>query len=106
MIIWAILCCVSSKQTQDTSSENCSLTPTYEEWAYGFFRGKCQSCHASNTTERYGAPEHITFDNYEQIQIWIEAIEQTVLINQTMPPSGGITDEETILLQQWLSCPY
>ena len=106
MILLTILGCGTVKNTQDTNTEDCSIAPSYEDWAYGFFRGKCQSCHASSAPERYGAPEEVTFDNYEQIQQWLPAIEQSVLENETMPPSGGVTEEEKILLTHWLACPY
>jgi len=93
-------------ETQETGVLDCDNAPTYTDWASGFFRGKCQACHASTTIDRHEAPENITFDNYEQIKAWLPSIELSVLENNTMPPSGGVTDEEEILLSQWLDCPY
>jgi len=104
MILWLLLSCKSV--VVDSAYDSCSTTPTYSEWAQGFFRGKCQSCHASTTPDRRGAPEDVTFDTYDDIIPWLDAIERTIFTTESMPPSGGITEEERILLAQWLDCPH
>ena len=103
-LLWA---CASGK-ANDTSSIVCTSSdvPSYQEWTNGFLLSKCQPCHASTTTNRYGAPEQVTFDTYEQVDTWIESIARTVLEEETMPPSGGVTDEERALLELWLDCPH
>ena len=104
MILSIFLGCLFSKNKD--SAIDCNEAPTYTEWAHGFFRGKCQSCHASTAPNRHGAPDHVTFDTYQQIEPWLDAIEWTVFEQSSMPPSGGVTEEEAILLMQWLACPY
>ena len=103
-MIWFLLSCATNLPEQDSGA--CLSLPTYEDWAQGFFKGKCQSCHASTTPNRHGAPENVIFDTYPDIEPWISAIEQSVLVQETMPPSGGVTEEERILLSQWLACPH
>ena len=65
---------------------------------------KCQSCHHSNSPNRNGAPENVSFDTQSMTDEWIDAIHRTVITQQSMPPSGGITNEELILLEQWIEC--
>ena len=106
LLLWA---CGAGGQTEtDTSTSLCTdpSVPSYEEWTQGFLMSKCQSCHASTAANRYGAPEPVTFDTYEQVDNWRSSIARTVLDEQSMPPSGGVTDEERILLELWLHCSH
>ena len=100
--------CGPDLQATDTSSAICTTpnVPSYEEWTQGFLMSKCQSCHASTTANRYGAPDQVIFDTYEQVERWRESIARTVLKEESMPPSGGVTDEERVLLDLWLQCPH
>lgn len=82
----------------------CDDPPLYKDWVEGFLKGKCQPCHAANTPNRYGAPENVYFDSEEASLFWIEAIERTTLEWESMPPSGGVTDDEKELLKLWLDC--
>ena len=78
--------------------------PSYQEWTEGFLMGKCQSCHAVHSPNRYGAPENVFFDSEEASIYWLSSIERTVLNAETMPPSGGVTEEEKELLRRWIEC--
>lgn len=82
----------------------CDNPPSYEEWTEGFLKGKCQPCHAANSPNRYGAPENIFFDSEEASLYWISSIERTTLERETMPPSGGVTEDEKELLRRWIDC--
>ena len=86
------------------SGVDCSSPPTYNSWTQGFLDGKCQSCHASTAPDRHGAPPNVAFDNRTLALEWQERIAATILEEGSMPPSGGITDEEMILLEQWIEC--
>lgn len=80
------------------------LDVTWEGWAAGFMLSQCQPCHASETPNRYGAPVSVSFDTLEDCRAQAGAIEDAVLTRASMPPAGGITDDERALLARWLDC--
>jgi uncharacterized membrane protein len=80
------------------------LDVTWDGWAAGFMLSQCQPCHASETPNRYGAPASVTFDSLEDCREQAGAIEDAVLTRASMPPAGGITDDERALLARWLDC--
>ena len=82
----------------------CTDGPTYDGFTKGFLIGKCQPCHGSNTPNRFGAPENVHFDTRDKAVDQADAIRRTVLEAQSMPPSGGVTEDEQILLEAWLDC--
>ena len=81
---------------------------TWSSWGDGFVRTQCQGCHASTTPDRFGAPEASTFDSVEDVCEQRDRIQARVLDDETMPPAGGLTDDDKLLLQMWLDCwlPY
>ena len=48
---------------------DCSEAPmvTWNSFGKGFFVQSCQGCHYSEAPYRYGAPEHIIFDDVEDV---------------------------------------
>ncbi len=98
--IWLGLGCGAGKDT----GIDCTNPPTYTTWTQGFLDGKCQSCHATTAENRHGAPPNVAFDTETMTNEWKDRIEATILNKESMPPSGGITLEERILLEQWLEC--
>ncbi len=84
---------------------DCRQPPTYNSWVRGFLEGKCQSCHASTAPNRHGAPPNVFFDSEMAAEEWRERIYATIFEEGSMPPSGGVTQDERILLEQWLDCP-
>ena len=101
MIIWMLLACSEPNDT----AEACIDAPTYDEWTKGFMSSKCQSCHATTARDRYSAPEEIYFDTYEDVFHSRDLIRSSVLDRRSMPPSGGVLEDELTLLEQWLDCP-
>lgn len=77
---------------------------TWENFGNGFVNERCQSCHASTSLTRYGAPESVTFDTKEETLALQDRVLDRVLDQQTMPPEGGITDDDLGLLELWLVC--
>ena len=75
----------------------------YENFGAGFMTEHCQGCHAEGAADREGAPVEITFDNVASIlehrEIIIYEIEE-----QTMPPVGGIPQEERSAAVEWMTC--
>ena len=81
-----------------------SVSATYENFGEGFLLTHCQGCHASTAPNRFGAPEAVTFDSTVEVEEWREAIYRVVLTDETMPPAGGITEDEQTLTEIWLEC--
>ena len=95
IILWLLAC---------KEEVSCPDTPTYENWAEGFFISKCQPCHAPEAREVFGAPA-IEMNTHEEILDILDVIQNSVLDNERMPPGGGLSDDDRILLQSWLDCP-
>ena len=100
-MIFCLLACAGAND-----SAMCHEAPTYDAWTKGFLKSKCQGCHAETAPDRFGAPEGIYFDTYDATVQRIELIRSSILERETMPPAGGVTDDEKLLLQWWLDCPY
>jgi len=71
----------------------------------GFIVQNCNGCHHSSTPHRYGAPEHAIFDTAEEVwsrkgMVLATAGGET----PTMPPNGGTTDSDRLMLAIWLTC--
>jgi len=88
------------------ADEFCTDAPvvTYENWGEGFMVERCQSCHASGSVERNGAPAEISFDTHDAIVAQTDRILARALDVGDMPPSGGVTEDDLYLLEVWLSC--
>lgn len=91
------------------TGEPCVAAPaqTWDNFGQGFMIEACQGCHASTATQRYGAPQDVTFDS--AAQVWAHA--GRVLARAaptdgppTMPPAGGTTEEDRARLRWWLTC--
>lgn len=102
-MIWILLMSCAASEVAD-SGPCAQPTVTWDSFGQGFLITHCQGCHASTSPQRYGAPEGIYFDTHEQAEALQSAIERTVLTAETMPPAGGLNDEERELLGEWLAC--
>lgn len=91
----------------DTAAAFCDGAPTlaYTNFGEGFLRENCQGCHASTTPERYGAPDHVTFDTVEEAWTWSARIlVRSTGESPTMPPQGGVSADDRTRLLWWLRC--
>ena len=104
-LLLLVACAGGVDSASAAADTDAAVTVTYADWTRGFLTGKCQPCHAATAPERHGAPEGVTFDTYEDALALAGRIEATVLEAGTMPPSGGVTEEEAILLAAWLADP-
>lgn len=94
------------------NNDDCASAPvtTYANFGRAFLTSSCQSCHASNAPERFGAPVGVVFDTEQDAILQKEAILSTVFALEqnnnasVMPPGGGIRDEDKTRLQIWLRC--
>ena len=95
MMIWLILGC-------SVQQEECSPL-YYENFGAGFLTEHCQGCHGRETSEREGAPANIVFDQKEDVLEHLALI-QKEMEEDTMPPAGGLTDQEYEAFIEWLGC--
>lgn len=77
---------------------------TWENYGHGFVLERCQSCHASTSDNRYGAPEGVSFDTKEEALAQADRILARVVDDETMPPSGGVDADDLELVEIWLTC--
>lgn len=101
MILLLLLSCASDA---DDTGVCAQPTVTWESFGQGFLITHCQGCHASTSPQRYDAPEGISFDTQEQAAALESSIARTVLEQESMPPAGGLNEDERALLQAWLDC--
>lgn len=93
--------------TDDTGAGWCEDQPTvtYNNFGASFMKESCQGCHASTAPERYGAPESVTFDTVEQCWGWSSRIlARSTGADPSMPPAGGVHEDDRLLLEIWLRC--
>jgi uncharacterized membrane protein len=79
----------------------------YDNFGAPFVINWCRGCHSSAVPPamRQKAPIDANFDNLDQVRTWGEHI--TVRAAGTMPnmpPAGGPSHEERLLLAEWLAC--
>jgi len=106
-MFWFLFWWSCAGKLQDTGWENCEQAPivNYENFGQAFLTHNCQSCHASTTENRYGAPENVIFDTKENVSDWHTRIYETTIGKQlSMPPAGTLNDEDQVMLYWWLVC--
>lgn len=101
------LACEDAGDDSGAADPLCQDAPvvTWEYWGQGFLTESCQSCHAATAVDRNGAPTSITFDTEAQVWSHRAAILQTATGEApTMPPRGGLSQDDRDLLEIWLRC--
>lgn len=91
----------------DDEPELCQDAPvvTYVSFGQDFLRENCQSCHASTSAERNGAPTEVFFDTEEDALGWADRIlDRAGADPPSMPPRGGLEADDQERLRIWLSC--
>jgi len=78
--------------------------PTWQSWGKGFFVTYCNSCHAADSPNRFGATEGVSFDTYNEAVEWAPRVRARVLESQDMPLGGGVKEEDLYLLDVFLRC--
>lgn len=103
----ALACGCGAPADSGDPEDLCSGTEAlnYDTFGAGFLSVYCQGCHASTATDRYGAPESVTFDDRAQAMAQLGAIRATVLGSPaSMPPGGGVPARDLERLELWLAC--
>ncbi len=91
----------------DWASLSCEEAPivTWNNFGQGFTTHFCQGCHASTSAERFGAPPTVSFDS--AAEVWAQrdrVLARSAVDPPTMPPAGGISDQDRQKLRWWLEC--
>jgi uncharacterized membrane protein len=79
----------------------------YENFGAPFVINWCRGCHSSAVPAnmRQKAPKDANFDNVDQVRMWAERIANRATgTSPSMPPAGGPTHEERLLLAEWVAC--
>jgi len=108
-VISLLLACTSSTGSDSgaPSPSSCDDAPmvTWDSFGEGFVTESCQTCHASTATNRNGAPLSVVFDTREETLAQADAILRVVTSDvPTMPPQGGISEDDRALVSYWLTC--
>ena len=101
----AVLGCGGQEDTGSMDTGPCADAPlmTYANFGRGFLTEYCQGCHASTTLDRHEAPDTVTFDTVSLAWSQSERILARALA-ETMPPSGGVSDDDLTKVEWWLAC--
>jgi len=80
-------------------------TVTWDNFGRGFTTQNCQACHASESVDRNGAPPDITFDSEEALLEHIDLVlDEATGDSPTMPPQGGVEEDDRYRLEVMLRC--
>lgn len=78
---------------------------TYANFGRGFLTQHCNTCHAASSLDRHAAPPTVTFDTEEEAWAWADRIlERAAGAEPSMPPQGGVSEDDRYLLEVWLTC--
>ena len=104
-------CVMETEPEEEPNLEELSCPPdsvlSYESFGAPFMATWCTTCHSSALpeAERAGAPLGVDFDSLEAIRaradrVWARAAGH----NNTMPPVAGPSEDDRLLLGEWLAC--
>jgi uncharacterized membrane protein len=106
VLLFGLVACARPDAETDSADSFCVDVPvlTWENFGNGLVVEHCQACHASTSTNRNGAPEDIVFDSDEDTQEHMERIYQRVVVERTMPPQGGLLEDDLSRVEIWIRC--
>ena len=77
----------------------------WDNFGHGFLLENCDGCHAATSEHRQDAPGATTFDTVAQAWSWAPQILAAATgTTPTMPPRGGVSDDDRTRLFWWLGC--
>lgn len=99
-------CGGNAERIEDSAQSVCdtALPVSWDNWGEGFMLTHCSGCHAEGAPDRHGAPDGVFFDSEDQVLGAAATLLRMVVDEDTMPPAGGVREEEKILLEAWLGC--
>lgn len=102
MLMLLLLACTAEEEVVPVECDT-GFEVTWENFGEGFMATNCDGCHAATTRDRNGAPDYITFDTEHEAMTQAADILRTVEA-ETMPPAGGVLEDDKTLLRAWLEC--
>ena len=105
-MMWILLCVLGCEieeiyKVTDTAFD-CD-TVSYVNVGEPFMTQYCIGCHGLLSSNRQGAPTDVTLDSMDEILAHLDTIRDEIA-SETMPPSGGVTEDSIELVIQWLDC--
>lgn len=78
----------------------------YDNFGSPFIVNWCRACHSSELPPgmRQDAPIDVNFDTLDEIRAWSSRINLTAGAGTSMPPTGGPSASERVMLVEWLRC--
>jgi hypothetical protein len=110
MIAVMLCACDVQQHDDDGVAPDCENDPvvTYDTFGRGFLAAYCNGCHGSHVVDRKGAPPATLLDDRDTVAMLGDRILARTMPADgsapTMPPAGGITDDDRERLQVWLTC--
>ncbi|NCG18964.1 MAG: hypothetical protein GWP91_08130 [Rhodobacterales bacterium] len=105
----ALLACGGGPADEPVPDEStCEVEPvTWDNFARGFIQTQCLPCHTATLSgvDRRGAPPTVNYDTYTEVVAQLGRITARATgSTPTMPPAGGIPDEDRQRLLDWVLC--
>jgi hypothetical protein len=113
---WGLLVLVFAGSACDTDGDvavvedapsPCDIAPvtTWDNFGQAFLASQCNGCHARTSPNRHGAPLAYTFDTESEVLQWRDVILGAATGDApSMPPAGGVREEDRARLTVWLTC--
>ena len=88
----------------DTDGICDDVTPsTWASFGQDFVQENCQACHSGTSSNRYNAPPAVNFDFEDEVRERADRV-LTRVEEGSMPPQGGISEDDKQRLADWLTC--
>ncbi len=89
----------------EVAAEACETQSAgWDGWGRGFFTKWCGACHSATTADRRGAPVGSNFDSWDEVWAQRARIEERVLVDESMPLGGGLSEADRAELKALLAC--
>ncbi|MSQ03509.1 MAG: hypothetical protein EXR71_16730 [Myxococcales bacterium] len=98
---------LDSATGQSETADPCADAATldWDNFGHGFLIQHCNGCHAASADDRHGAPLDHTYDTVEDAWTHAEGIlARAASASPSMPPRGGVSDDDRVQLFWWLAC--
>lgn len=103
ILVWALACAGEGTD----SAGACADAPVlgWEDVGHPLLLEYCATCHSETATERFGAPDGLNFDSYDQVVALRGAMLAVLTADPPeMPPLLSVPEQDQELLISWLTC--